>query len=385
MRVAYVCTDPGVPVFGGTGISVNAQPVLGVLVDRGGQVHVVTTRLGGAPPHRLAGVHVHEIPVAAGGSAARREAEAQSADARVADVLDSLHRHQPLDLVYERYSLWGRTATRWALNHGVRSVLEVSGPLVDEAVQRDLVDRDGAEQVAVAALSLADAVVCVSESVAAWARCRSVTPHRVHTVADGVDTGRVRPGRSLPPEPPFTIGFVGALTPWHGVEDLVRATAILTESDTSYRLLVVGDGPQAVTLRRLVHGLGLAGRVEMTGAVAPQQVPDLLHRMHVAVAPYRFPRSFSPVQVYEYLAAGIPVVASAVGGLPDALQHGRLGVLTEPGDPRALATAVAGLRSDRERRFELARLGRDAAVEQHDWNRVFAGLLDGTYEKELLS
>ena len=75
------------------------------------------------------------------------------------------------DLVYERYALWGRTATAWAQQHHVPSVLEVNAPLVEEqARHRGLVDRAAAEQVALDALASAGTVVCVTDEVRAWAR-----------------------------------------------------------------------------------------------------------------------------------------------------------------------------------------------------------------------
>lgn len=380
MRVAYVCTDPGVPVFGWKGASIHVQSVLGVLLAQGADVHLVTPRTGGAVPEQLRGVHVHELPPPSAPSAAEREVACRRTDAEVAEVLDGVHDERPLDLLYERYSLWGRTATAWARRRGVPAVLEVNAPLVDEqAAHRVLVDRAGAEEVARAALSAAGAVVCVSEGVSAWARSQSQHPHRVRTVANGVDTRRVRPAVAATPSGGrFTIGFVGTLKPWHGVEDLVEAFGQLVAEDTSYRLLLVGDGPQRETLEAQARRLGVLDRVEMTGAVPPSQIPALLHRMQVAVAPYPMLPDFyfSPLKIYEYLAAGLPVVATSVGDVPAALEHGALGVLVAPGTPRELADAIAGLRADPARRLRLGRAARAAAVERHDWTTVVGRILE---------
>lgn len=372
-----MCTDPGVPVFGSKGASIHARSVLRVLRERGARVDLITTRPGGQVPEDLDQVRVHDLGRPAGATPAEREVACREADAKVADLLDELHRQSPLELVYERYSLWGRAATRWASDHDVPSVLEVNAPLVEEqATHRVLVDREGAEDVARDALSHAAAVVCVSEPVADWARQRSLRPDRVHTVANGVDTRRVLPG----PEPrtPFTVGFVGTLKPWHGVDDLVSAFAQLAAIDAEARLLLVGDGPERERLSTLAATHKITDRVEMTGAVDTDEVPRLLRRMHVAVAPYppleRF--YFSPLKVYEYLAAGLPVIATRVGELPRALEGGRLGVLVPPGEPDALARALAHLRDDPDTRTRLGRAGRRAAVRHHDWTRVVARTLE---------
>ena len=93
--------------------------------------------------------------------------------------------------------------------------------------------------------------------------------------------------------------------------------------------------------------------------------------MDVAVAPYPETAGyFSPLKVYEYLAAGLPVVASEVGQLPELLDHGRLGVLVEPGRADARAHAVADLRADEARRCLLRRATREATTDRHGWDRV---------------
>ncbi|MCZ2860230.1 glycosyltransferase family 4 protein [Blastococcus sp. VKM Ac-2987] len=370
MRVAVVCTDPGIPVIGRKGASVHLQAVLRVLVADGHEVHLLSPRPGGAPP---AGVRLHGLPPVTGRDG-DRERSAQACDAAVGACLDRIGP----DLVYERYSLWGRTATAWAQAAGVPSVLEVNAPLPrEQATHRSLADRAGAEAVAGAALSAATAVVCVSDAVADWARSRSGRPDRVHTEPNGVDVDRVRPAAG-PVTPasgtPFTVGFVGTLKLWHGVETLVEAVAALTAQDPTWRLLLVGDGPTATALLARAAELGVA--VEATGSLPPEDVPAQLHRMDVGVAPYPADADsyFSPLKVYEYLAAGLPVVASRVGQLPAVLGSGPggrpLGVLVPPGDAVALAAALVSLRGDPDARTRLRADGRAAAVARHAWRDV---------------
>jgi glycosyltransferase involved in cell wall biosynthesis len=375
MRIAYVCSDPGIPIFGCKGASIHAQAVLQVLHRHGHEIHLVTPRPGGESSIPLV---LHRLPAVSGGPTAARERSAQHSDASVADILTAV---QP-DLVYERYSLWGETATRWAKAQDVPSVLEVNAPLVEEqATYRELVDRFAAEQVARSALSRAGAVVCVSDGVADWARTVSTRPDRVRTIPNGVDTERIRPAaRPVTPAvgQDFTVGFVGTLKPWHGLENLVAAVARLVEAEqfagraSTWRLLVVGDGPLRDSITQLADELGIADRVELTGAVPAEGVAAQLQRMDVACAPYpaqsRF--YFSPLKIYEYLAAGLPVVASVVGQVPEALDHGRLGPLVPPGDVAALAEGLRTVRDDHARRIELRQETRDAAVTRHTWTAV---------------
>lgn len=395
MRVVYVSTDEGVPTFGTKGSSVHVQAMLAQFLDRGDEVHLVTSRPGSPPPAHLSSVRVHLLPgpeksdtepdtgatdpLHPGG----REAAARARDAQVAQTLGRLHAEAPVDLVYERYALWGRTATAWARAHGVCSVLEVNSPLPEEqARHRVLVDHGAAVDVAYAATGQADVVVCVSDPVADWVRgLGAAQPDAVHTIPNGVDTRRFSPSVWSRDLPTFTLGFVGTLKPWHGVEDLVRAFGILHAEDPSYRLLLVGDGPELARIEQVIAELELDGAVELTGAVQPAEIPRFLTRMDVAVAPYPPLEDFyfSPLKIYEYLAAGLPVVASDVGSIPGLLvppDEAQLGVVYPAGSVHQMAAAVSRLRQDPTTRVRLSAEGRRAMVERHDWRHVLDRVLD---------
>lgn len=381
MRVVYVCTDVGIASFGHKGASVHVQAILTQLLERGDEVHLVTARPGPVPV-RLRGLHVHALVSPPSGDAAAREVAARAVDLATAVILDRLRAEARVDLVYERYALWGRTAMSWARRHGVASVLEVNSPLpAEQDRHRVLVDRAAADAVARSATADAGVVVCVSDPVAQWVRgLGGVHPGAVHVVPNGVDTRRFTPVKVRTRPPTFTVGFVGTLKPWHGTSDLVQAFDVLHRRDPTYRLLVVGDGPERPRLEALVERLRLTDAVELTGAAEPEDVPALLARMDVAVAPYP-PEDdfyFSPLKIYEYLAAGLPVVASDLGALADLLTSTRppIGVLYPAGSVADLATAVIRLRDDPASRADLGRRGRRAAIDEHDWADVLERILE---------
>lgn len=380
MRIAYVCTDAGVPPFGHKGSSVHVQAVVGQLLERGHEVHLITPRAATAPVF-LEGLHVHPLAGPEGPDTAAREVSARGVDRQTWAVLDDLHAEGRLDLVYERYALWGLTAMAWARSRHVVGVLEVNSPLpVEQAQHRHLVDRIRADAVARSATADANVVVCVSEPVAEWVRSLGrVEPGAVHVVPNGVDTRRFSPVVVPRRATTFTVGFVGTLKPWHGVDSLVEGVALLHEGDPSYRLLVVGDGPERHRLEELAARRGLSGAVEFTGATAPHDVPYHLARMDVGVAPYPPSQDFyfSPLKIYEYLAAGLAVVASDVGTIPDLLLADTtpIGVVYPAGSVTALASTLAGLRHDPGRRADLGRRGRFAVVTSHDWTQVVDRIL----------
>lgn len=387
MRVAYVSADPGIDVFGTKGASVHVQAIVRALLRRGATVDLITPRADGTSAPDLAGdprVRLHRLPRVRATEIAAREVGLRGAEAETASILAGL---DGVDLVYERYALWSHTAMAWARAASVPSVLEVNAPLpAEQAKHRGLVDVTGAYAMTRAAVTNAHAVIGVTDAVTAWARTHSERPERVITVANGVDTRAVTP-RRIPVHDggaaPFTLGFVGTLKAWHGVETLIEALALLTEGGAraegapSWRLLVVGDGPRAADLRTLADERGVGGLVEWSGAVPARAVPALLHRMDVACAPYPAMEDFyfSPLKVTEYLAAGLPVIASAVGSLPALLGEGAHGDLVTPGDPGAIARAARTLRADVVRRHALRDANRAAAL-SHDWDHVFEATLN---------
>lgn len=375
MRVAYVSADPGVPVWGCKGCSVHVQEVIRALQRSGAEVELHTVRTGGAAPSDLSGVRVCEIPFNRKGKAAEIERRALNADGH---VLASLESRPAYDIVYERYSLWSTAGMDFARKSGIAGVLEVNAPLVlEQAEHRTLVDRRLAQQIAGRVFRAASVIVAVSNEIAAYVRSLGADPDCVHVLPNGVDPVRFHPRTESPSSFEFTVGFVGSLKPWHDLMTLAAAYKILLQSHPKARLLVVGEGPERKRLEQVLSPLPDSGQVVFPGAVQPEDVPRWMREMDVGVAPYAndSARYFSPLKVLEYMAAGLPVLASRTGQIPSLVEDRHSGLLYPAEDAAALACGLANLADDPETRRRMGRAGRAAVLRRHTWEGVVASTL----------
>ncbi|MBK7951871.1 MAG: glycosyltransferase family 4 protein [Deltaproteobacteria bacterium] len=396
MRVAYVCADAGIPVFGTKGASVHVQAILRAFVRRGDRVDLYAARIGGDVPAGFRTIGIH--PLQSRPNARRLEANA--ADAHLIDELVAATLAEQIrsyDLVYERHSLWSSSAMRLARVRDVPAILEINAPLVEEQLtHRRLLDPDRARAIVGKALEAAKLRVAVSEEVARrhadfgfslddFLICpNGVDPERF-AIRSGLEVSTGEGGasdRRPPRADSFTVGFLGTLKPWHGLDVLLDAFARLAGIDPGYRLLIVGDGPMREALETRLDREGLRDRAELTGAVDPAEVPRWLARMDVGTAPYARNEGhyFSPLKIVEYQAAGLPVVASGAGQVRDLVRDGIDGWLVAPGDARTLADRVARLRADPDGARTMGSRGREHVLATRTWDAVLARILDALRE-----
>ncbi|MBO0609009.1 glycosyltransferase [Myceligenerans salitolerans] len=204
------------------------------------------------------------------------------------------------------------------------------------------------------------------------------TDDRVEMVPCGVDlrTFAPGPGPARPADDPLRVLSLGRLVERKGVATVVEALARLAERGNAPVELLVAGGPPAAELDRdaevrrlrdLAARAGVAGRVRFLGAVAHEDIPDLIRGVDVvACTPWYEPFGIVPL---EAGACGRPVVASAVGGMLDTVAHDRTGILVPPRDPAAVAAALGRL-SDRRFRRRLGAAARVRAERRYGWAEI---------------
>jgi glycosyltransferase involved in cell wall biosynthesis len=198
---------------------------------------------------------------------------------------------------------------------------------------------------------LADRVVTTGEVIRqAMIRRNGFPAARIVSVATGLDLAAFRPRRDplavraslgIPADAPV-VGTVSTLRSWKGHRYLLEAIASL-RSERDVRGLLVGDGPYAATIRSRIRELGLEAAVTMTGQ--REDVADLLMAMDV----FAFPSTANegvPQAVLQAMALRRPVVATRVGGIPEAVRDGETGLAVPAGDAAALARGLGRVLAD---------------------------------------
>jgi L-malate glycosyltransferase len=221
----------------------------------------------------------------------------------------------------------------------------------------------------------ADRIVVNADAIRRWLLAQGVDGRKICVIPNGLDMTRfnairrppsIRADLGLPDEARLVV-LVARLDPLKGVDDFIEAAARVARLVPSAAFLVVGDdgvsrrrgepvadSPYRQRLAGRLDGLGLADRVVFTGC--RQDVPALLAETAVSVLP-TLSEGLSNT-LLESMAAGVPVVATDVGGNPEVVQHGVTGYLVPPRDPPALADAIVKLLADRDLAERFGRTGR---------------------------
>jgi glycosyltransferase involved in cell wall biosynthesis len=211
-----------------------------------------------------------------------------------------------------------------------------------------------------------DQVVTVTEAIRRQLVAGGLgVERRVVTMPGGVDVDRFRPDAGpprdhgiratlgLPHDVPI-IGLVSGFRVMKGHQTVVEAAARLAAGGRRFHLLLIGQGPFVPKVRAQVEAFGLGDRISTLGFV--DDLPATMAVLDVALYSALESDGMSRV-LFEYLAAGVPVVASRVGVVSEILEDGRTALLVPPGEPEPLADAIARLLDDPGRRREIGAAG----------------------------
>jgi glycosyltransferase involved in cell wall biosynthesis len=301
--------------------------------------------------------------------------------------VESLASRRRFSFVYHRYTAHSFAAVEVAARLKLPLVLEYNGSEV-------WVSRNWGKPLAYEGLALriedlmihsADVIVVVSQPLRDELVGRGVEPRRVVVNPNGVDPKRYSPTVNgtvvrtrLGLGNRRVIGFVGSFGKWHGAEKLIEAFAELVRRRPRWRdstaLLLVGNGVMVRDVRRIIERERLEDTCAVVGTVPQDEGASYMAACDILTSP-QVPNpdgsAFfgSPTKLFEYMAMGKPIVASALGQIADTLQHEQTALLVRPGDPHDLAYSLERLLDDAQLRLRLGREARCEAVSRHTWER----------------
>ena len=358
MKLFYVCSDPGIAPDGTKGASVHLRSIARALAGEGHSVELLTRRRPedeSALPcrwHDLEGI----------GSVAALAARIGRPDA-----------------ILERYSLGSTAGLAAARELSLPFALEVNAPLVLEAREHrpDKVTPEH-EDVESRLFRESDLLGVVSRPLLEFVTSIRGRPSGVTLLRNGCDPALFEPRdvETARDAAAPLLGFLGNPKPWHGADLLPAILTTLEQAGTSARARIVGGGPGAHAVLAEAERLGIGDRIEITGALPQAEAIAHFSEVSIALAPYpeREFFYFCPLKVLESMAAGLPIVASRIGDIPEIL--GETGRLVPAGDVGAIAEAILDLAEDPTKRERLGAAARARALARFTWQDTARRLTD---------
>lgn len=289
---------------------------------------------------------------------------------------DQLHAHSP--------ALNALAALRVARRHGLPLVYEIRAFWEDAAVGNGT-GREGSAQYRLTRLlethvaRSADAVAVICEGLRSDLIARGIPPEKLIVSPNGVDLhlfGDPPPpdralARELGIEGREVVGFIGSFYDYEGLDDLIDAMPMLAASRPRACLLLVGGGPMEAALRAQAEASPAADRIYFIGRVPHAEVERYYSLIDILAYPrkaMRLTELVTPLKPLEAMAQRRLVAASDVGGHRELIEDGVTGTLFPPGDPAALAQALARMFAERDRWEERRDVARAFVERDRNWS-----------------
>lgn len=289
-------------------------------------------------------------------------------------VTIDIERFRNTPYVWQHHDLFQTRGLKLAKQLGVPSVLFVDAPYVWESGKWGI-SRLGWEWFAKGwgdsrACKKADLVLVVSEEVKRAVLDLGVDESRILITPCTVSPDRFDRAqgyelrKSLGVTDNFIIGWVGSFRKFHSLDLLVEAFKDVATSIPQAKLMLVGDGPERMRLQEKVDGFGLNDRVMFPGNIPHNEIPAYISSFDLAVLPSQSNDGFhySPLKLREFFAAGVPVIAAAVGDVKLVIEASDGGWLVPPGQKDVIAEMIVRVESDRAMLDSAASKARTYAV-----------------------
>ena len=308
-------------------------------------------------------------------------------------ALRCLHKQWKLgggySFIYERYALNSFAGVFFSGSKKIPLVLEVNDATVIER-SRPLALKSVARWIEYSVLQRADMVVTITDHFKELLVSRhGLASQKIMVLPNAIDPKkyeleekkRLKRAALGIPKNCTVLGCVGAFVPWHGLEFLVETMARCCDKHDIF-FLFIGDGPIRQNVEKKAAKLGIKHRVQFTGFVAANQVPYYLDMIDICVIPGANAHC-SPMKLFEYMAAGKPVVLPRYKPLLDVVTGGKEGIFFEPNDATSLRNALQKVLASPSLCREMGDDGRRLVFSSFTWSRNSLAVLERIFNRSL--
>jgi len=196
----------------------------------------------------------------------------------------------------------------------------------------------------------------------------------------GVDCKIFKPVHRTQENERIIIGTVKKMDQKYGISTLIEAFSLIVKRYANLELVLVGDGPQMVELKKLATRLGIINSIKFIGAKPHVEIPAILNSFDIFCALSTQDSESFGVAVIEASACGLPVIVSNAGGLPEVAVDGQTGFLVERNNPEAAAEKIEELINDAALRKKMGQAGRQFVLQNYEWQKS-ADIMEKLYEE----
>ena len=292
----------------------------------------------------------------------------------------SIIRKEKPDIIHEREIFLSFAGLLLANKFKIPYVLEINAPMMYEiGMHYSRICQELEKSIEKKLFANADKIIVVSNVLKSYLLTMGVPEEKIAVVPNGVDEHMFNPDipglgirKKYQLEAKKVICYSGSLDQqWQGIEDILKSAQIINSIDPSVRFLIIGNTEgQEEKLKSAPDNVIFTGQIEHI------KVPTYLAAADILVAPYKLEEDFkgigfynSPVKLFEYMAMGKPIITSNIGQIEEIIEHGKTGLLIEPGNYNELARTILTLMEDEHLKKKLGKKARIEVEKNYTWER----------------
>jgi glycosyltransferase involved in cell wall biosynthesis len=377
MNVLYLASEPRIELSAATGHATHIVKTIKGLESKGHSVYRLIAGEGAAQRKAKSAFRALKASMPASLSVMLRDVYALLHDRRFFKHCYPVCRKKRFDFIYERASVFHRTGCQLSKAFQIPLILEVNSPL------EEMITLYGCSRMLIPLAAYiersmacdADAIVVGSAGMRQYLVNLGVRPDKIFTIYPTADDHFFSPvqrraeirqkfgldGKSV-------VGFIGSMAPYQRVDLLLRAAVQVRCASKAVHFFIVGDGVGMTSLKRLVAENGLEKSVTFTGRVPYDEIPEYAGAMDACVIPHATWYG-APTKLFEYAAAGKPIIVPRLEPIQEIIRDGENGLLTEVDNVNDLARKIMMLAESPDLGKRLGARLRQETLQNHTWSR----------------